>query len=287
MLISAEAQLIRHPHENGAPRRLVAGRLAIPSSDPLCPPLRRARRRQAANAALENVPTASILAELDRRLKSAPEKRMILVGPPGSGKGSQGPIIQERFCLCHLATGDMLRAAVRAGTEMGKAADKVMKSGGLVSDDIVVGIIREAIDTPECKNGFILDGFPRTVEQAKKLDSMLSAKGVGIDKVIEMKIDDELLVERITGRLVHPASGRSYHKSFRKPIVPMCDDETGEPLMQRADDNEATLRKRLSAFHQQTSPVVDYYAKKGLYAQVDASKKADTVKGAIMQILAE
>lgn len=242
---------------------------------------------QAANSALENVPTAEILAELDRRLKETPEKRMILIGPPGSGKGTQGPIIKDRFCLCHLATGDMLRAAVAAGTEMGKQADKVMKSGGLVSDEIVVGIIREAIDQPECEKGFILDGFPRTVEQAKKLDAMLEAKGVGVDNVIEMKIDDELLVKRITGRLVHPPSGRSYHTEFRKPRVPMRDDVTGEPLVQRADDNETTLRKRLGAFHEQTSPVVDYYARKGLYASVDASQKPDTVKTAIMSILAK
>jgi len=240
-----------------------------------------------ASPALDNVATASILAELDRRLADAPEKRMILIGPPGSGKGTQGPIIKERFCLCHLATGDMLRAAVSAGTEMGKAADKVMKSGGLVSDEIVVGIIREAIDGPDCKNGFILDGFPRTVEQAKKLDGMLTDKGVKLDHVIEMKIDDELLVKRITGRLVHAASGRSYHSEFRKPLVPMCDDDTGEALMIRADDNEGTLRKRLGAFHDQTSPVVDYYAKQGLYASIDAAQKADTVKGAIMKILTE
>lgn len=248
-------------------------------------PRLRAAQAQAASRALDSVSTADILAELDRRLKAAPEKRMILVGPPGSGKGTQAPIIKDRFCLCHLATGDMLRAAVRAGTEMGKQADAVMKAGGLVSDEIVVGIIREAIDTPECKNGFILDGFPRTVEQAKKLDSMLSTKGAKLDHVIEMKIDDELLVKRITGRLVHAPSGRSYHTEFRPPRVPMCDDETGEPLIQRADDNEGTLRKRLGAFHEQTSPVVDYYAKQGLYACVDAAQKADTVKGAIMQIL--
>lgn len=210
---------------------------------------------------------------------------MILVGPPGSGKGTQAPIIKDRFCLCHLATGDMLRAAVAAGTEMGKAADKVMKSGGLVSDEIVVGIIKDAIDQPECKNGFILDGFPRTVVQAQKLDAMLSDKGQTIDNVIEMKIDDELLVSRITGRLIHAESGRSYHKTFRPPKVPMCDDETGEPLMQRADDNEETLRKRLGAFHKQTQPVVDYYAQKGIYAKIDAAEKADTVKKAIMDIL--
>eukprot|EP00304_Pavlova_gyrans_P003383 CAMPEP_0206045812 /NCGR_PEP_ID=MMETSP1466-20131121/16909_1 /ASSEMBLY_ACC=CAM_ASM_001126 /TAXON_ID=44452 /ORGANISM="Pavlova gyrans, Strain CCMP608" /LENGTH=242 /DNA_ID=CAMNT_0053420765 /DNA_START=19 /DNA_END=747 /DNA_ORIENTATION=+ len=238
-----------------------------------------------ASPALDTVPTTALLQELQRRLDEPQEKRMILVGPPGSGKGTQAPIIKERFCLCHLATGDMLRAAVAAGTEMGKAADKVMKSGGLVSDEIVVGIIREAIAQPECKNGFILDGFPRTVEQAKKLDAMLGDKGVKLNNVIEMKIDDELLVKRITGRLVHAASGRSYHKEFRPPLVPMCDDETGEPLMQRADDNEDTLRKRLGAFHAQTQPVVDYYAKQGLYSRIDASQKADTVKGAIMNIL--
>lgn len=242
-------------------------------------------RAQAAAADLNGVPTSALIEELRRRADEVLQKRMILVGPPGSGKGTQAPIIKERFCLCHLATGDMLRAAVAAGTEMGKAADKVMKSGGLVSDEIVVGIIRDAIAQPECKNGFILDGFPRTVVQAQKLDAMLEEKGLKLDNVVEMKIDDELLVSRITGRLIHPPSGRSYHKTFRPPLVPMCDDETGDPLVQRADDNESTLRKRLLAFHEQTAPVVDYYAKKGIFSQVDASKKPDTVKGAIMNTL--
>ena len=171
---------------------------------------------------------------------------------------------------------------------MGKKAKAVMEAGGLVSDDIVVGIIKENIHAPECKNGFILDGFPRTVGQAKTLDEMLVSEKVGTNgAVIEFKIPDELLVERICGRLVHAASGRSYHEKFAPPKVPMKDDVTGEPLMKRKDDNEATLRSRLTAFHEQTKPVVDYYAAKGLYSPIDANQKFDTVKAAIAAVLSK
>jgi len=216
------------------------------------------------------------------------KKNIILVGPPGSGKGTQGPIIKEKYSLCHLATGDLLRAAVSAGTEMGKKAKAVMESGGLVSDDIVIGIIKDNIKTPECTKGFILDGFPRTVGQAEALDQMLVSEKAGkLNAVIEFKIPDEVLVERICGRWIHLASGRSYHEKFAPPKVPGKDDITGEPLMKRKDDNEATLKSRLGAFHEQTKPVVDYYSKQGLYAPVDANQKADTVKAAIAAILSK
>ncbi|KAL1503702.1 hypothetical protein AB1Y20_012175 [Prymnesium parvum] len=216
------------------------------------------------------------------------KKNIILVGPPGSGKGTQAPVIKEKYNLCHLATGDLLRAAVAAGTDMGKKAKAVMEAGGLVSDDIVIGIIKENIKTPECAKGFILDGFPRTVKQAEALDEMLVAEKAGtLSAVIEFKIPDEVLVERICGRLVHAASGRSYHEKFAPPKVPGKDDITGEPLMKRKDDNEQTLKSRLGAFHDQTKPVVDYYSKKGLYAPIDANQQSDTVKAAIAAILSK
>ena len=172
--------------------------------------------------------------------------------------------------------------------QMGKKAKAVMDSGGLVSDDIVVGIIKDNIKTPECKSGFILDGFPRTVPQAAQLDEMLVSERVGkIDAVLEFKVPDEVLVERICGRLIHLASGRSYHTKFNPPKVEGKDDITGEPLMKRKDDNEEALRTRLKAFHAQTKPVVDYYAKQGLYSPIDANQKMDTVKGVVAAILAK
>eukprot|EP00158_Paraphelidium_tribonemae_P000989 Partr_v1_DN23804_c0_g1_i1_m63701 putative adenylate kinase len=204
--------------------------------------------------------------------------RMVLMGPPGAGKGTQSPRIKDSFCVCHLATGDMLRAAVRAGTEVGKKAKAVMEAGQLVSDEIMVDLIRDNISSAECKNGFILDGFPRTVVQAEKLDQMLERDGhTKLDHAVEFAIDDSLLVRRITGRLVHPASGRSYHEEFQPPARPMTDDVTGEPLIRRADDNADTLKKRLHAYHTQTTPVIEYYKKRGIWSRVNAELEQDTV----------
>jgi len=224
-------------------------------------------------ADLSNVSTESLMAEVQRRINCADkkEKRSIFVGPPGCGKGTQAPIIKDEYCLCHLSTGDMLRAAVAAGTDMGKKAKKAMDAGALVTDDIVVGIIEDAIEQPSCQKGFILDGFPRTVVQAEKLDEMLAKKNEKIDAVINLKIPDEVLVERISGRRIHPASGRSYHVKFNPPKVPGKDDITGEPLIQRKDDNPDTLTSRLAAFHAQTKPVIDYYAKHGVVTDVNAN----------------
>jgi len=209
---------------------------------------------------------------------SAAELRMVLMGPPGAGKGTQAPKIKEKFCVCHLATGDMLRSQVAAKTPLGLAARKIMDEGGLVSDEIVVGMIQNELDNnKECKNGFILDGFPRTVPQAERLDDMLSKRNEKMQHAVQLEIDDSLLVSRITGRLVHPASGRSYHRIFNPPKVPMKDDVTGEPLIQRADDNAEALKKRLGVYHQQTAPVVDYYRKKGIWRGVDASQEPGQV----------
>ncbi|KAF1997210.1 adenylate kinase-like protein cytosolic [Amniculicola lignicola CBS 123094] len=211
--------------------------------------------------------------------------RLILMGPPGAGKGTQAPRIKDKYCVCHLATGDMLRAQVTKKTALGREAKKIMDAGGLVSDEIMVNMIKSELENNvECKNGFILDGFPRTVTQAEKLDSMLVATKSPLQHAIELQIDDALLVSRITGRLIHPASGRSYHKIFNPPKDNMKDDITGEPLIQRSDDNAETLKKRLSTYHQQTSPVVAYYQKTGIWKPVDASQEPGQVWKSLLKV---
>ncbi|PWA35705.1 adenylate kinase/UMP-CMP kinase, P-loop containing nucleoside triphosphate hydrolase [Artemisia annua] len=240
-----------------------------------------------ATTSLEDVPSLDIMTELLRRFKcsSKPDKRLILIGPPGSGKGTQSPIIKDEYCLCHLATGDMLRAAVAAKTPLGIKAKETMEKGELVSDDLVVGIIDEAMKKPSCQKGFILDGFPRTVEQAQKLDEMLQKQGTKIDKVLDFAIDDSILEERITGRWIHAASGRSYHTKFAPPKVPGIDDVTGEPLMQRKDDTAEVLKSRLQAFHKQTKPVIDYYNTKGVVATLPAEKPPKEVTAEMQKVL--
>lgn len=219
---------------------------------------------------------------------TAESLRMVLIGPPGAGKGTQAPRLKDTFCACHLATGDMLRSQVAKQTELGKQAKKIMDEGGLVSDEIMVSMIRHELETnAECKQGFILDGFPRTVPQAQKLDEMLKEKQQPLKNAIELQIEDQLLIDRITGRLVHPGSGRSYHKVFNPPKKPMTDDETGEPLIQRSDDNAAALEKRLVTYHKQTAPVVDYYKKTGIWQGIDASQKPTIVWNSILKCLGQ
>jgi adenylate kinase len=183
--------------------------------------------------------------------------RLILLGAPGAGKGTQAAYICQKYGIPQISTGDMLRAAVKAGTELGVAAKKVMDAGGLVSDDIIIGLVKERIAQPDCAKGFLFDGFPRTIPQA---DAMKNA-GVKLDVVLEIDVPDEAIIERMSGRLFHTASGRSYHVKFNPPKTPGVDDQTGEPLTQRDDDKEETVRKRLAVYQSQTRPLVDYYSK--------------------------
>lgn len=214
--------------------------------------------------------------------------RMVLIGPPGAGKGTQAPNLKEKYCACHLATGDMLRAQVAAKSALGVEAKKIMDQGGLVSDEIMVNMIKSELENnKECSNGFILDGFPRTIPQAEKLDSMLETRKTPLQSAVELKIDDELLVARITGRLVHPASGRSYHKLFNPPKKDMIDDVSGDALVQRSDDNADALKKRLVTYHKQTEPIVDYYRKTGIWSGVDASQKPGKVWDDILKCLGQ
>ena len=182
--------------------------------------------------------------------------RLILLGPPGAGKGTQAQFIRDKFGIPQISTGDMLRAAVKAGTPLGKQAKQVMDSGALVSDDIIIGLVKERIAQPDCAKGFLFDGFPRTIPQA---DAMKSA-GVGLDFVLEIDVPDAAIIERMSGRRVHVASGRTYHVKYNPPKAEGVDDVTGEPLIQRDDDREETVLKRLQIYQSQTRPLVEYYS---------------------------
>ena len=213
-------------------------------------------------------------------------KIMILFGPPGAGKGTHAPKIEAKLGTPQLSTGDMLRAAVAAGTEVGKRAKAAMDAGALVTDDIVCGIIADRIKESDCAEGFILDGFPRTVEQAKKLDEVLKKNGEAVARVVELQVPDAVLTERICGRWVHKASGRSYHVKFNPPkslkagdapsTTTMLDDQTGEALEQRSDDTAEKLVSRLEAYHAETVPVLKHYGTKKV-SKVDANRSMDAV----------
>jgi adenylate kinase len=215
--------------------------------------------------------------------------RLILLGPPGAGKGTQAAYISQRLGVPQISTGDMLRAAVKAGTPLGQQAKKVMDAGGLVSDSIIIGLVKERISQPDCRNGFLFDGFPRTIAQA----DALKAENIKIDAVVELQVEDEEIVGRMSGRRVHPGSGRVYHVRYNPPKVEGKDDVTGEPLVQRDDDQEETVRKRLQVYHEQTRPLVDYYsswARTGdpdapRYIVIDGQGPVDEVKQRIMKAL--
>jgi adenylate kinase len=194
--------------------------------------------------------------------------RLILLGAPGAGKGTQAAFICRKFGIPQVSTGDMLRAAVKAGTPLGLAAKQVMDSGALVGDDIIIGLVKERIAQADCANGFLFDGFPRTIPQA---EAMRNA-GVKLDAVLEIDVPDEAIIERMSGRWVHAASGRTYHVKFNPPRSDLKDDATGEDLIQREDDKEATVRRRLQVYHDQTRPLVDYYAQWAASADAQAPR---------------
>lgn len=212
--------------------------------------------------------------------------RIILLGAPGAGKGTQAQFLMSKYGIPQISTGDMLRAAIKAGTELGLAAKQVMDAGQLVSDDIIIGLVKERIAQPDCSKGFLLDGFPRTIPQA---DAM-KEKGIVIDHVIEFDVPDEVIVERMSGRRVHPASGRVYHVRYNPPKAEGKDDVSGEELVIRPDDVEETVRKRLAIYHEQTEPLVGYYraeAKAGntRYHHIDGTKAVDAVTSELVSLL--
>ncbi|NNF97227.1 MAG: adenylate kinase [Halobacteria archaeon] len=216
--------------------------------------------------------------------------RIILLGGPGAGKGTQANYIKDKYDIPQISTGDMLRAAVKAGTPLGLEAKKVMDAGGLVSDEIILGLVKERITEADCKNGFLFDGFPRTIPQADSLKE----NGVEIDAVVEIDVDDSEIVKRMSGRRAHLASGRTYHVIYNPPKVEGKDDETGEDLVQRDDDHEDTVRKRLEVYHEQTEPLIEYYsawansgeAGSPKYVKVNGIGSVDEIRDAIFAGLA-
>jgi adenylate kinase len=219
--------------------------------------------------------------------------RLILLGAPGAGKGTQAQFFCEKYAIPQISTGDMLRAAVKAGTELGIAAKKIMDSGGLVSDDIIIGLVKDRLTQPDCSKGYLFDGFPRTIPQAQAMKDA----GVPIDFVLEIDVPFDAIIDRMSGRRVHPASGRSYHIKFNPPKVEGKDDVTGEPLIQRDDDKEETVRKRLQVYNDQTRPLVEYYSswaaqansadkvKAPAYRKINGTGSVDDITASIFAML--
>lgn len=213
--------------------------------------------------------------------------QIILLGAPGAGKGTQAKFISDHLNIPQISTGDMLRASVSKGTELGLKAKVLMEKGELVPDDLILDLVKDRISEKDCANGFLFDGFPRTLDQANALKD----KGIKIDCVIEIMVDDDEIIQRMSGRRVHSASGRTYHIKYNPPLKENVDDETGEPLIQRPDDNEETVRKRLAIYHEQTSPLVDFYKKSSLvqngnkYIQVNGVGDISTIQEQIKKAL--
>jgi adenylate kinase len=211
---------------------------------------------------------------------------VILLGPPGAGKGTQAKRLEKRHNLIQLSTGDMLRAAVASGSELGRKAKSVMDAGHLVPDDLMIAMIADRIGQADCANGFILDGFPRTTPQAEALDRMLAAKGLQLHAVIEMQVDEEVLVDRITGRFTCARCGAGYHERYQKPkVAGVCDNCGGTEFKRRADDTEETVRTRLAAYHAQTAPILPYYRSRGVLQAVDGMASIDEVTRQIEGVL--
>ncbi|MGR3759048.1 adenylate kinase [Roseobacteraceae bacterium NS-SX3] len=211
---------------------------------------------------------------------------LILLGPPGAGKGTQARILEDSFGLVQLSTGDLLRAAVAAGTEAGKAAKSVMEAGGLVSDEIVIAILRDRLAEPDCARGVILDGFPRTTVQAAALDKLLAETGQRINAAISLEVDDTAMVERISGRYTCAGCGEGYHDSFKQPAVAgTCDNCGGTEMKRRADDNAETVASRLAAYHEQTAPLIAYYADKGVLQKTGAMGSIEEIARALAAIV--
>ena len=215
--------------------------------------------------------------------------RIILLGSPGAGKGTQAKFLCEHYAIPQISTGDMLRAAVQAGSALGQEVDAIMASGALVPDALIIDLVKQRIAEKDCQHGFLLDGFPRTLPQAQALKDA----GIEIDWVIEIRVDDALIIKRLSGRRVHPASGRVYHSDYHPSKVADCDDETGEPLIQREDDKAATVEHRLTVYHQQTTPLLAYYAtlaavdanRKPHFQVIDGSESVEEVRQALMNLL--
>ena len=215
--------------------------------------------------------------------------RLILLGPPGAGKGTQANYIKEAYGIPQISTGDMLRAAVKAGTPLGMAAKKLMDGGSLIADDIIIGLVKERLGKPDCANGYLFDGVPRTIPQAEAM----KAAGVALDYVLEIDVPDAAIIERMSGRRAHLASGRTYHVKFNPPKVPGKDDVTGEDLIHREDDTEDTVRKRLEIYHAQTEPLIAYYARWAAtgdarapkHRKVDGMGSVETIRDACLAAL--
>ncbi|ANQ07681.1 Adenylate kinase 2 [Plasmodium coatneyi] len=234
---------------------------------------------------LEKFSTIDLLNELKRRYSclNKPDGRYIFLGAPGSGKGTQSLNLKKSHCYCHLSTGDLLREAAEKKNDLGNKIRNIINEGKLVDDDVVLTLVDDKLKSPQCKKGFILDGYPRNVKQAEDLNKLLQTNQMKLNGVFYFNVPDDVLVKRISGRLIHKPSGRIYHKIFNPPKTPFKDDITNEPLIQREDDNEEVLKKRLNVFKSETTPLINYYKSKNLLINLDATQPANDLEKKISQ----